>query len=192
MEDVLPDQYHPLPSYRDYISNSSIKSYQTSYFSSYCSESLDSNAHVFNISLGSGMEPLGGPCEPSSDLNQFCDGPLKPRTSYRYPWLYPVITVAKLKGQGYKRSEIESVNIPSRISLVKNALGWPKLCGAEIIGWYWWYYCLPGSASELSLSSSMKIQRTSAPSVLCSQTRICLCPLSLRLVRTYHNLTFWS
>uniref|UniRef100_H2MXH1 protein-tyrosine-phosphatase n=1 Tax=Oryzias latipes TaxID=8090 RepID=H2MXH1_ORYLA len=83
VEDVLPDQYHPLPSYRDYISNSSIKSYQTSYFSSYCSESLDSNAHVFNISLGSGMEPLGGPCEPSSDLNQFCDGPLKPRTSYR-------------------------------------------------------------------------------------------------------------
>uniref|UniRef100_A0A8C7X5G4 protein-tyrosine-phosphatase n=1 Tax=Oryzias sinensis TaxID=183150 RepID=A0A8C7X5G4_9TELE len=83
VEDVLPDQYHPLPSYRDYISNSSIKSYQTSYFSSYCSESLDSNAHVFNISLGSGMEPLGGPCEPSSGLNQFCDGPLKPRTSYR-------------------------------------------------------------------------------------------------------------
>ncbi|XP_036068129.1 receptor-type tyrosine-protein phosphatase beta isoform X3 [Oryzias melastigma] len=83
VEDSLPDQYHPLPSYRDYISNSSIKSYQTSYFSSYCSESLDSNAHVFNISLGSGMEPLGGPCEPSSDLNQFCDGPLKPRTSYR-------------------------------------------------------------------------------------------------------------
>uniref|UniRef100_A0A8C7X579 protein-tyrosine-phosphatase n=1 Tax=Oryzias sinensis TaxID=183150 RepID=A0A8C7X579_9TELE len=82
-KDVLPDQYHPLPSYRDYISNSSIKSYQTSYFSSYCSESLDSNAHVFNISLGSGMEPLGGPCEPSSGLNQFCDGPLKPRTSYR-------------------------------------------------------------------------------------------------------------
>ncbi|XP_041851938.1 receptor-type tyrosine-protein phosphatase beta-like isoform X2 [Melanotaenia boesemani] len=90
--DLQPDQQHPLPSYLDYRSNSSIRSYQTSFFPSRCSDGLDASAHVFNISLGTGMDSLGGPCEyrdsdlnPESarDLNHFCDGPLKPKTAYR-------------------------------------------------------------------------------------------------------------
>lgn len=87
-----PDQQHPLPSYLDYRSNSSIKSYQTSYFASRCSEGPDSGTYIYNISLGTGMDLLGGPCdhrdqnhpESGGELNNFCDGPLKSKTSYRY------------------------------------------------------------------------------------------------------------
>ncbi|KAM9351705.1 receptor-type tyrosine-protein phosphatase beta [Symphorus nematophorus] len=108
--DVQPEQTDPLPSYLDYKSNSTIKSYQTSYFPSQCSEDPkgpDGFAHSFHLSLGTGMDTLGGPCgrdqqgpppgppqgrpegpltESSSrhlNLNQFCDGPLKPKTAYR-------------------------------------------------------------------------------------------------------------
>ncbi|KAG7468893.1 receptor-type tyrosine-protein phosphatase beta-like isoform X1 [Solea senegalensis] len=81
---VQPVQQHPLPSYRDYRSNSSIKFYQTSYFTSHCEQGPDS-AQSFQISLGTGMKPLGGTCDPetSKDQNHFCDGPLKPKTAYR-------------------------------------------------------------------------------------------------------------
>lgn len=112
VNEVQPDQHHPLPSYQDYSSNSSIKSYQTSYFPSHCPESPQS---TFSIRLGTGMESLGGSCHGQalqSHLNQqeqpgsqhkrelqgyldwdlqpetnrvqnYCDGPLKPKTAYR-------------------------------------------------------------------------------------------------------------
>ncbi|XP_037834338.1 receptor-type tyrosine-protein phosphatase beta isoform X2 [Kryptolebias marmoratus] len=91
VDDRQPDQQHPLPSYLDYSSNSSIRSYQTSYFASRCSEGPDSSTYIYNISLGTGMDLLGGSCdhrdlnhpESSRDLNNLCDGPLKPKTSYR-------------------------------------------------------------------------------------------------------------
>ncbi|XP_071318352.1 receptor-type tyrosine-protein phosphatase beta-like isoform X2 [Trachinotus anak] len=89
VDNVQPQQQHPLPSYLDYKSNTSIKSYQTSYFPSHCTQGPDSS-HSFTISVGTGMESLGGTCnhretdpETSKDLNQFCDGPLKPKTAYR-------------------------------------------------------------------------------------------------------------
>ncbi|XP_063783539.1 receptor-type tyrosine-protein phosphatase beta isoform X2 [Pseudophryne corroboree] len=80
-ENLKPDPIHPLPSYTDYKMNSSIKIYQTSYFASKCAETPDYSIPTFKIKLGAEMETLGGKCE----LNQqtFCDGPLKPRTSYR-------------------------------------------------------------------------------------------------------------
>ncbi|XP_038562970.1 receptor-type tyrosine-protein phosphatase beta-like isoform X3 [Micropterus salmoides] len=90
--DVQPEQQHPLPSYLDYKSNSSVKSYQTSYFPSHCAEGPDSSSHSFELSVGTGMDSLGGSCdrrdsdldpETNRDLNQFCDGPLKPKTAYR-------------------------------------------------------------------------------------------------------------
>uniref|UniRef100_A0A8C8ET52 protein-tyrosine-phosphatase n=1 Tax=Oncorhynchus tshawytscha TaxID=74940 RepID=A0A8C8ET52_ONCTS len=75
---LQPEQHHPLPSYLDYKSNSSIKAYQTSYFPSRCTEGPgDSGTQSFEISLGTGMDTLGG------DHNPFCDGPLKPKTAYR-------------------------------------------------------------------------------------------------------------
>ncbi|XP_026166665.1 receptor-type tyrosine-protein phosphatase beta isoform X3 [Mastacembelus armatus] len=89
---VQPDQQHPLPSYLDYKSNSSIKSYQTRYFPSHCTQGPDSGFHSFEINVGTGMDSLGGSCdqrdtgldpETSRYLNQFCDGPLKPKTAYR-------------------------------------------------------------------------------------------------------------
>ncbi|XP_051808493.1 receptor-type tyrosine-protein phosphatase beta-like isoform X4 [Acanthochromis polyacanthus] len=85
VENLQPDQHHPLPSYLDYRSNSSIRTYQTSYFPSRCA---DSKANSFDIGLGTGMDSLGGPCdqldpESGTDPTPFCDGPLKPRTSYR-------------------------------------------------------------------------------------------------------------
>lgn len=89
---MQPEQKHPLPSYLDYKSNNSIRSYQTSYFPSHCSQGPDSSSTSFDISVGTGMDSLGGPCEhrdrdlaPESnrELNQFCDGPLKPKTAYR-------------------------------------------------------------------------------------------------------------
>uniref|UniRef100_A0A8C7PRS5 protein-tyrosine-phosphatase n=1 Tax=Oncorhynchus mykiss TaxID=8022 RepID=A0A8C7PRS5_ONCMY len=77
-ENLQPEQHHPLPSYLDYKSNSSIKAYQTSYFPSRCTEGPgDSGTQSFEISLGTGMDTLGG------DHNPFCDGPLKPKTAYR-------------------------------------------------------------------------------------------------------------
>ncbi|XP_010767584.1 receptor-type tyrosine-protein phosphatase beta-like, partial [Notothenia coriiceps] len=85
-EDEQPQQQHPLPSYRDYKFNSSIKSFQTGFFPSSCS---DSSQHSFQLVLGSGAPPLGGPCQrrdvqpAESSTGQFCDGPLKPRTAYR-------------------------------------------------------------------------------------------------------------
>lgn len=77
---VQPWQQHPLPSYKDYRYNSSVKTYQTNYFPSHCSEGLDSS-QGFEIDLGSGREDLGGNCFPELDV--YCDGPLKPKTAYR-------------------------------------------------------------------------------------------------------------
>ncbi|KAK5866709.1 hypothetical protein PBY51_011269 [Eleginops maclovinus] len=85
-EEEQPQQQHPLPSYRDYQSNSSIRSFQTGFFPSSCS---DSKHHSFQLFLGTGALPLGGPCQyidpalSESIPGQFCDGPLKPRTAYR-------------------------------------------------------------------------------------------------------------
>uniref|UniRef100_A0A8C8HBI1 protein-tyrosine-phosphatase n=1 Tax=Oncorhynchus tshawytscha TaxID=74940 RepID=A0A8C8HBI1_ONCTS len=70
-------QHHPLPSYLDYKLNTSVKAYQTSYFPSRCTEGSDSETQSFAISLGTGMDTLGGAYHP------FCDGPLKPKTAYR-------------------------------------------------------------------------------------------------------------
>ncbi|XP_057185222.1 receptor-type tyrosine-protein phosphatase beta-like isoform X3 [Triplophysa rosa] len=86
-ENQQPYQHHPLPSYLDYRANSSVKTYQTSNFASRCDES-QSQTQEIEIYLGSGMESLGGPCDqkPLNDASQdqmFCDGPLKPKTSYR-------------------------------------------------------------------------------------------------------------
>uniref|UniRef100_A0A8C2B124 protein-tyrosine-phosphatase n=1 Tax=Cyprinus carpio TaxID=7962 RepID=A0A8C2B124_CYPCA len=87
-ENQQPYQHHPLPSYLDYRSNSSVKAYQTSYFLSHCDESQNT-VQEFEIHLGSGMEHLGGRCDPKplADASQhqaiFCDGPLKPKTAYR-------------------------------------------------------------------------------------------------------------
>lgn len=84
-EDLQPEQRDPLPSYLDYRSNTSVKSYQTGYFPSLCAESPDSS---FQLSLGSGMETLGGSCEGRQSarhgMKVYCDGPLKPSTAYRY------------------------------------------------------------------------------------------------------------
>ncbi|KAK7883818.1 hypothetical protein WMY93_026941 [Mugilogobius chulae] len=100
---VQPEQHHPLASYRDYSSNSSVRSYQTGFFSNMCSEGpdrdldrgldrdldrgldqeqlLERSTEGFNISLGSGMDLLGGSCSESPEI--YCDGPLKPKTAYR-------------------------------------------------------------------------------------------------------------
>ncbi|KAK2842858.1 hypothetical protein Q5P01_013058 [Channa striata] len=84
VDNTQPEQRQPLPSYLHYKSNSSIKSYQTSYFPSLCSQRPDGGSTSFNISVGTGMDSLGGPCDHrDTDLNNFCDGPLKPKTSYR-------------------------------------------------------------------------------------------------------------
>ncbi|XP_030645845.1 receptor-type tyrosine-protein phosphatase beta [Chanos chanos] len=86
-ETLQPEQKHPLPSYLDYKSNSSVRAYQTSYFPSHCTEGPDNGGKVFEINLGAGMDSLGGSCdqgqEQSEHMNPFCDGPLKSRTPYR-------------------------------------------------------------------------------------------------------------
>ncbi|XP_060784544.1 receptor-type tyrosine-protein phosphatase beta-like isoform X2 [Neoarius graeffei] len=85
-EDVQPEQRHPLPSYRDYINNTLVKVYQTGYFPSHCDDGLSGSAHTFSITLGSGMDTLGGKCETvGTDTRRsvYCDGPLKPNTAYR-------------------------------------------------------------------------------------------------------------
>lgn len=43
-EVLQPEQRHPLPSYRDYINNSSIRAYQTAYFASRCPPDADTFA----------------------------------------------------------------------------------------------------------------------------------------------------
>uniref|UniRef100_A0A667ZSV7 protein-tyrosine-phosphatase n=1 Tax=Myripristis murdjan TaxID=586833 RepID=A0A667ZSV7_9TELE len=68
-EGRTPEQQHPLPSYVDYKSNSSIRSYQTSYFPSHCTEGPDSGSQSFEISLGTGMDSLGGNLDPSGSLS---------------------------------------------------------------------------------------------------------------------------
>lgn len=88
-DDTQPEQQEPLPSYLQYRSNSSVKSYQTAYFPSQCAEGPDSSSHSFELSLGTGMDVLGGSCESrqpeqgSGSREAFCDGPLKPSTAYR-------------------------------------------------------------------------------------------------------------
>lgn len=83
VDSLQPDQRHPLPSYLDYKSNCSIKSYQTSFFPSGCTDGPDSSSPGFHITVGTGMDSLGGSCD-RRDPDQFCDGPLKPKTAYRY------------------------------------------------------------------------------------------------------------
>lgn len=86
-DDGQPEQRDPLPSYLDYKSNSSVKSYQTSYFPSQCTEGPNSSSHSFQLSVGTGADVLGGSCgsDPGSrNPKLFCDGPLKPNTAYRY------------------------------------------------------------------------------------------------------------
>ncbi|XP_041833313.1 receptor-type tyrosine-protein phosphatase beta [Melanotaenia boesemani] len=91
-EIVQPEQRHPLPSYRDYISNSSIRAYQTAYFPSRCPQDADMPAgQVVELNLGAGGDRLGGTCDRyhdddlylSDSYGDFCDGPLKAKTSYR-------------------------------------------------------------------------------------------------------------
>ena len=83
-----PERKHPLPSYLDYKMNSSVRAYQTNYFSSHCADSPDTAGKVFEINLGAEMDTLGGACELDLDkrhyLNTFCDGPLKAKTAYRW------------------------------------------------------------------------------------------------------------
>uniref|UniRef100_A0A3P8P794 protein-tyrosine-phosphatase n=1 Tax=Astatotilapia calliptera TaxID=8154 RepID=A0A3P8P794_ASTCA len=84
-----PEQRHPLPSYRDYISNSSVRAYQTAYFPSRCPQ--DTESSVVEVNLGAGGDRLGGSCDHyhdgdlylSDSYGAFCDGPLKAKTSYR-------------------------------------------------------------------------------------------------------------
>ncbi|XP_067437919.1 receptor-type tyrosine-protein phosphatase beta [Thunnus thynnus] len=89
---LQPEQRHPLPSYRDYINNSSVRAYQTAYFSSRCpQDSETSGGQVVEVNLGAGGDRLGGACDRHHDddlylsdsYGGFCDGPLKPKTSYR-------------------------------------------------------------------------------------------------------------
>lgn len=83
MDELRPEQQHPLPSYLEYRHNASIRVYQTNYFASKCAESPDPDrsSKSFNIKLGGEMDSLGGKCDPSQQ--KFCDGPLKPHTAYR-------------------------------------------------------------------------------------------------------------
>uniref|UniRef100_A0A8K9V438 protein-tyrosine-phosphatase n=1 Tax=Oncorhynchus mykiss TaxID=8022 RepID=A0A8K9V438_ONCMY len=91
-EVLQTEQLHPLPSFQDYRTNSSVRAYQTGYFPSGCAQEQGMGAgHVFEVNLGAGLDRLGGPCDSeedddndhSSDLYHFCDGPLKPKTAYR-------------------------------------------------------------------------------------------------------------
>ncbi|XP_069376043.1 receptor-type tyrosine-protein phosphatase beta isoform X2 [Paralichthys olivaceus] len=89
---LQPEQRHPLPSYRDYISNSSVRAYQTAYFPSRCPQDTETSVgQVVEINLGAGGDRLGGACDHyhdddlylSDSYGGFCDGPLKAKTSYR-------------------------------------------------------------------------------------------------------------
>uniref|UniRef100_A0A3B5A9G7 protein-tyrosine-phosphatase n=1 Tax=Stegastes partitus TaxID=144197 RepID=A0A3B5A9G7_9TELE len=89
-EMLQPEQRHPLPSYRDYISNSSVRAYQTDYFTSRCPQDAETSAGQV-VNLGAGSDRLGGACDHyhdddlylSDSYGGFCDGPLKAKTSYR-------------------------------------------------------------------------------------------------------------
>ncbi|TRY92037.1 hypothetical protein DNTS_026802 [Danionella cerebrum] len=86
VENLFPEQRHPLPSYLEYRQNSSIRAYQTGYLLSRCSEQSTSKIQVLEINLGAGMRRLGGACNDPESIQQrkhLCDGPLKPRTAYR-------------------------------------------------------------------------------------------------------------
>ncbi|XP_068442248.1 receptor-type tyrosine-protein phosphatase beta-like [Clinocottus analis] len=93
IELLQPEQRHPLPSYRDYTANASVRAYQTNYFSSRCPQDATSTAQVVEVNLGAGGDRLGGACDRfhdddgdlylSDSYGGFCDGPLKPKTSYR-------------------------------------------------------------------------------------------------------------
>lgn len=97
-ETLQPELRHPLPSHRDYAANSSVRAYQTAYFSSRCPQDADAAAagapQVVEVNLGAGSERLGGACDRyhdddghlylSDSYGGFCDGPLKAKTSYRY------------------------------------------------------------------------------------------------------------
>ncbi|XP_028440802.1 receptor-type tyrosine-protein phosphatase beta [Perca flavescens] len=85
VDEQQPEQQHPLPSYLEYKSNSSIKCYQSGFFRSQCSDSSVGSNQSFQITVGTGMDSLGGSCDPETrrDRNLFCDGPLKPKTAYR-------------------------------------------------------------------------------------------------------------
>ncbi|KAM7378583.1 hypothetical protein PAMA_013473 [Pampus argenteus] len=89
---LQPEQRHPLPSYRDYINNSSIRAYQTDYFPSRCPQDTETSAgQLVEVNLGAGGDRLGGACDHyhdddlylSNSYGGFCDGPLKAKTSYR-------------------------------------------------------------------------------------------------------------
>ncbi|XP_056223519.1 receptor-type tyrosine-protein phosphatase beta-like [Seriola aureovittata] len=91
-EILQPEQRHPLPSYRDYISNSSVRAYQTAYFPSRCPQDTETSAgQVVEVNLGAGGDRLGGTCDHyhdddlylSDSYGGFCDGPLRAKTSYR-------------------------------------------------------------------------------------------------------------
>ncbi|XP_061662406.1 receptor-type tyrosine-protein phosphatase beta isoform X2 [Syngnathoides biaculeatus] len=82
---LLPEQRHPLPSYRHYITNASVRAYQSAYFLNRCQQDTNSAAgQVVEVNLGAGGDRLGGACDGyRDDDGDFCDGPLKERTSYR-------------------------------------------------------------------------------------------------------------
>ncbi|XP_077565723.1 receptor-type tyrosine-protein phosphatase beta [Stigmatopora nigra] len=90
-EPLLPEQRHPLPSYRHYINNASVRAYQSAYFINRCPQDANAAAsQVVEVHLGAGGDRLGGACDRSRDDSylsdgyaDFCDGPLKERTSYR-------------------------------------------------------------------------------------------------------------
>uniref|UniRef100_A0A8C8M3B8 protein-tyrosine-phosphatase n=1 Tax=Oncorhynchus tshawytscha TaxID=74940 RepID=A0A8C8M3B8_ONCTS len=75
-ENIQPEQHHPLPSYLDYKLNTSVKAYQTSYFPSRCTEGSDSETQSFAISLGTGMDTLGGACDHLQAQDRECHGGL--------------------------------------------------------------------------------------------------------------------
>lgn len=91
-EILQPEQLHPMPSYRDYINNSSVRAYQTAYFPSRCPQDSEAAAaQVVEVNLGAGGDRLGGNCDLyhgddfilSDSYGGFCDGPLRAKTSYR-------------------------------------------------------------------------------------------------------------
>lgn len=91
-EILQPEQLHPMPSYRDYINNSSVRAYQTAYFPSRCPQDSEASAaQVVEVNLGAGGDRLGGNCDLyhdddfilSDSYGGFCDGPLRAKTSYR-------------------------------------------------------------------------------------------------------------
>ncbi|KAM9771865.1 receptor-type tyrosine-protein phosphatase beta isoform 2-T2 [Syngnathus typhle] len=90
-EVLLPEQRHPLPSYSHYVNNASVRAYQSAYFLNRCPRDASTTAgQSVEVNLGAGGDRLGGPCDRSRDnsylgesFGDFCDGPLKQRTSYR-------------------------------------------------------------------------------------------------------------